>query len=265
MFPFRKFRVLWLGLIVCLCVKAVSLPAQQLAGNWTVVPAPAGDVYAFLASNPPTWKLRSDGVRVVASHWTRSDRERAEKIALPEHLLRDGQMRGVPVTLHLDGGGWLIGFDGGEFEGGLWSANEDGSQTKNLLSGQDVHAIIPVLGGAIVLAGVAHMSLDEGSVFFVPSSPWNSAEAHRIADLKSSPEASVQDSQSTVLIATNKTILRIDASGTLQRLFEMPNGYLSPRSVVVVDGTIYAGLRGYLLRLVPAADGYAAEWLMPAE
>lgn len=264
MFSSCKCKLSWLGSIVCLFVATVSLPAQQLTGNWSVVPAPAGDVYAFVASNPPTWKLRSYGEHVVASHWTRYDREQAQKVALPEHLLRDWEMRGVPVTFHLDHGGWLIGFDGGEFGGGLWSTNEDGSQTQHLLSSQDVHAIVPALGGAIVLAGVAHMSLDEGSAFWVPSSAWNSAEIHRIADLKSSPEASIQDSPSTVLVATNKEILRIDASGTLQRLFEMPNGSLSPRSVVVMDGTIYVGLRGYLLRLMPVTNGYHAEWLIPA-
>jgi hypothetical protein len=195
----------------------------------------------------------------------RQDSEQSEDVPLPEYLTREPHMHGIPAVLYLDNGGWLIGFNWGEFEGGLWSANQDGSETKNLLPSVDVHALVPVPGGVVVLAGVAQATLDEGSAFFVPVSEWDKAKAFPILDLHSSPEAYIQKSPDTILVATNKAILRINASGVPQTLFELPNGSLFPRSVLLADRTIYVGMRGYILRLLPQSTGYKSEWLSPPE
>jgi hypothetical protein len=149
--------------------------------------------------------------------------------------------------------------------GGLWSTNEDGSQTKKLLSMVDIHALFPTTNGVIVLEGVAHMTGDDGGAYFVSASSWATAQARKLADLHSSPEASVQETPEAVLVATNKAVLRVASSGTIETLFTWPNRFLVPRSILLADRTIYVSMRGYVVRLLPTSTGYEPEWLSPAE
>jgi len=269
MLPSAKSR--WLILVLCFAIKAGNLQGQQLVGNWNVSFVPTADDIAWAGSTAPVWKLHMDGANIVASHVTSQDRRPNGAVALPEHF-RMPTTAGVPdtlqpparvpVSLHLEGGGWLIGFDAGEWGGSLWSTNEDGSQTKNLLW-NNVHALFQVPGGVIVLVGLAHMTLDEGKAIFVPSSSWDTAEAHVLADLHSSPEASVQESPATIVVATHKAVLRISTSRLAQTVFEAQKPLSAPYSVLVADGTIYVGMRGYVLRLLPESTGYRPEWLSP--
>jgi hypothetical protein len=75
--------------------------------------------------------------------------------------------------------------------------------------------------------------LDEGSSFFAPASEWDTDKAFPILDLRSSPEAFIQESPDTILVATNRAILRINKSGAFQTLFELLNGSLFPWSTAV--------------------------------
>jgi hypothetical protein len=240
-----------------------SLYCQQPENDWSIVAAPSSNPNVTAALNSaPTWKVTQQGGNAVATPFTREDREQLSHIPLPPHFVRQTTMLGNASALRVVDG-WLIGFDGGEFEGGLWSTNEDGSQTKALLSNVDIHAMFQTTKGVVVLEGLAHIASDKGSAFFVPASSWASSAATKIADLHSSPEASVQESPDTLLIATNKAVLRLNAAGLLTTLFEQPNGFLGPRSILSTDRQIYVGMRGYVLRLHPSSTGYLSQWLIP--
>ncbi len=213
----KAIVILGLFLFAHVCREA---HAQQLEGNWNIIAPPTPDELASATSTRPMWKLNEEGMHILASRFTREDREQRNHIAIPEHLVREPFMRDTPSVVHISGGGWLIGFNGGEFMGGLWSTNEDGSQTKKLLSMADIHALFRTTSGVIVLEGLAHATLDNGSVYFVPASSWATAGARKIADIHSSPEASVQETPEAVLVTTNKAVLRVGSTGTIETLFE---------------------------------------------
>jgi hypothetical protein len=171
-------------------------------------------------------------------------------------------MHGYPVSLQLADGGWLIGFDGGEFGGGLWATNDDGSRKLNILPDEDVHALFSTPDGVIVLSGLAHMGGDQGKAWFVPNSSWANAQVKPLYDLGSSPEASVQESTSAVLVVTDKAVSRVNSSGTLDKLIDLPYGPIVANSIVIAsDRTIYVGVHNYLLRLSPHSSSYSLEWL----
>ena len=65
---------------------------------------------------------------------------------------------GLRSAMHFKNG-WLLAYDAGEWGGGLWLTNEDGSKTKRILS-DNVRAVVPIDGGIIVLSGLAHMSME---------------------------------------------------------------------------------------------------------
>jgi hypothetical protein len=48
--------------------------------------------------------------------------------------------------------------------GGLWITNDDGSEARRIVN-SNVHAVVPIDGGILVLSGLAHLSLDSGKAF----------------------------------------------------------------------------------------------------
>jgi hypothetical protein len=52
--------------------------------------------------------------------------------------------------------------------------------------------------------------------------------------------------------------------GTADTLASLPYGPIVARSIVIAaDRTIYVGVRGYILRLLPQPNGYTLQWLLP--
>jgi len=71
---------------------------------------------------------------------------------------------GLRSAMHFKNG-WLLAYDAGEWGGGLWLTNEDGSKTTRILN-DNVRAVVPIDGGIVVLSGLAHMSIDFGMHLF---------------------------------------------------------------------------------------------------
>src|ERR1700722_1866677 len=70
---------------------------------------------------------------------------------------------GLRSAMHFKNG-WLLAYDAGEWGGGLWLTNEDGSRTKRILN-DNVRAVVPIDGGIVVLSGLAHMFINFGNAF----------------------------------------------------------------------------------------------------
>jgi len=160
--------------------------------------------------------------------------------------------------------GWLLGFDGGEFGGGLWWSNEDGSQSNRILN-ENVKGILATSNGVLVLVGLAHIDLDVGKVFIIPDSA--KPEGIRpLVSLDGAPEAFVIESPTTVLVATTHGVSRIGSSDNVEVLAHAPFSLLYPNSMVVTaDKAIYVGMRLFVVRFLPGASGYREQWLVRSD
>ena len=207
------------------------------------------------------WKVISgaDGLQVV------DDAEKVrEAPVLPSHLALSKDMRGRVVTLRISDG-WLLGFDAGEFGGGLWWSSANGRITKRLLD-DNVHALVARDGVALVLTGLAHMGFDQGAIYaYHPSKTEAPGNLLRVADLGSSPGAASVGSDGTLFVVTQKRILRFGPNGDLEPLYA--SGALSalhPNSIALQkDGRLFVGMRFYVLELVPGANHLrSARWFI---
>src|SRR5262249_34244669 len=110
------------------------------------------------------WKITSDGDEV---HVTQLAPSTSEKPPLPSMFkLEPVLQRGRRQVLAMDDG-WLIGVDAGEWGGGLWLTNSDGSVSKEIIK-DNVRVIVPLGSEFLVLTGLAHLSLDHGTVLMFP-------------------------------------------------------------------------------------------------
>jgi hypothetical protein len=183
------------------------------------------------------------------------------KRELPSGVKVQRGMAGIERNLKIENG-WLLGFDGGEFGGGLWFADLSGKTQE--LSGENVHGFIETPQGVLVIAGLAHMGLDSGKVLIVPYAVNSQSDLKTLMDLDGAPGAFTKLSADTALVVTTHGISRISSSGLRKTLLRSDFSALYPNSVVsTTDGTIYVGMRLFVVRLLHQSGKYTAQWLVP--
>jgi hypothetical protein len=166
--------------------------------------------------------------------------------------------------------GWLVGYDHGEFGGAVWWFSPDGRKSAKVSDNQ-VSAFFKIRGALVATGGVAHLGIDEGWILQLTQAPGGRWQAASILDLGDSPEAPVQESDSTLLIVGARHLTRVrfsnGSSPATPTVLARGNwGMLYPNSAVrTPSGTVYVGMRFAVLRLVPDHDHYAESWLVPAE
>jgi hypothetical protein len=171
--------------------------------------------------------------------------------------------------------GWIVGFDAGEFGGGLYWFNADGTKHYQInldrpvdeFDSENVRNIFTYRDSVIVLQGLAHMSLDRGKVIRLSRQRDGRWRAALLCKLNGEPQVCLQDGDGSWIIVTHKTILRMKADGKQQTLgtSEFTSG-LYPNSIArTLDGVIYLGMRHFVARLIPTDKHYRAELLVPTD
>lgn len=221
-------------------------------------------------SNPKLWECAGYGGSEIVSledgsvHIARPSDEEAQKVPLPQYLKLSKEMIGSRSVLRT-ADGWLVGFDAGEFGGGLWWFNNEGDENRKLLS-DNVHEIYQTADGVFVLVGLAHLSLDSGKLYKFTDTI-DEVSVTQLADLDGSPEASTVDADGRFVVATPRSVVAIDYAGHVHKLYKSGESLTYPTSVVVdTHGNILVGMRFFVLRLIPGSNGdYLPQWLMAKE
>jgi hypothetical protein len=157
--------------------------------------------------------------------------------------------------------GWLVGKDGGEWGGRLWWVPPNGKQEvlvkSNVVSLQRLSE-----RSALAFTGVAHMWTDVGDVHRVTIEN-GAARVDLLGRLDGLAEA-VGERGEDFLAATNSGVWLVSRTRAPVRLAAVDLALLIPRSIVeAADGAVYVGLNAFVLRLVPSASGFEAEWMLP--
>jgi hypothetical protein len=171
-------------------------------------------------------------------------------------------MRGVAITAKTSDG-WLIGFDAGEFGGGLWWFSKNGSTTRPI-SEENIHALVPRGDLVLVLTGLDHLGSNVGAIYaYRHDNDPSSTSLSLLADLGSSPGAASLTEGGDLVIATQGKVLMLKRNDKLETLYAFPAmGALYPNSIVEnKEGLLFVGMRFYVLQLLPdASHKYSVKW-----
>jgi hypothetical protein len=172
-----------------------------------------------------------------------------ETPALPARLVHQQGMTGLRSATRFSDE-WLLAYDGGEFGGGLWLTNEDGSEVKRIFN-SDVQAVVALEKGVLILSGLDHMGLDVGNALVYSAPHAMNMALQESLKLDGAPSAFAQETDGSVLFITTHSLPRWIAQQYANSM------------AITADGTIYVGMRMFVLKLDDKGGEYSEEWLLP--
>lgn len=178
---------------------------------------------------------------------------------IPDGLRPPAGLRGS-VHVHRVEGGALIGADAGEWGGGLWLATR-GADARALSESEmrGIRGFVETPHGVLALAGMTHLSLDEGELLRIGPAP--DFEVSTFAELPAGPSAATAHGDE-VLVASHQGLIRVSAEGETTLIHE--TRWLYPTSILSAFGFVFVGMRYAVVQLAPEGDGWAERrWFVP--
>jgi len=175
--------------------------------------------------------------------------------ALPKHP----SLKGRRHTLAF-GGGFLVGFDAGEWGGALYWFLGDGSGQQQL-AGENVRGLV-ALGpeAAMSIEGLAHLGMSEGAVRWIERRQ-GTFEAAAVTKLPDAPSTFVATGDG-VYVLTTSSLVRIGRDRRVATVQPVRTSGLYPDSMAIdATGALWIGMRQFVLRLSPAGGRYTETWL----
>lgn len=228
--------------------------------EWVVIEPFAADSVARSCANREfrrVWRVATGPDGPTAEAYRYRDRPEA---AIP-FWLPPGRGRTSAIRV---ADGYLVGFDKGEFGGGLWWYSENGRDGYRVTEA-NVRGFAGTPSETVALTGLAHLMSDAGGVLRLArnrSNRWHVAEE---VDLDASPSAFLTETDGSVTIVTGNGLLSY-VQGTVESLHESDYTLLSVNSVVrTPDRELLIGMRHVVARLTPVDRGYRETWLAPPD
>lgn len=256
---FSKLLIIASALAAAAVMTTQRAPSDRLAG-WSKVATPNEQDLWCAAHATDRWAVSIDnGALQIAPFSGPVDHGPVPPFPLDRASLSGwvrSARRSVPVS-----NGWLIGFDGGEYGGGLWWFDHQGRKRLQL-STDNVRYLTPVRGQVLAFLGLAHLQHDFGRVVIVRPSQ-SGAVAETLGDLPAAPLAvTVAPASNHVLVLTSEGLSAMDVGGGQKHLGNMVPPLLGPTSIVETEpGVLYVGARHFVLRVTLSDRAPLVEWL----
>lgn len=262
-----RFAIALLALWGCKGDDRVTTPVANVAApSAAPSPVPAGwvairpDAERLRCANHSRdeWRIEVDGGAVKIAKAAAPEPNTGPPLPFP--LPKDPEMKGRRHVLAV-GGGFLVGFDAGEWGGALYWFGKDGTGQRKL-AGENVRGLV-ALGpdAAVAIEGLAHMGISEGRV------RWLERRAGAFAAAGETPLPDAPQTHAvagdTLHVLTTSSLVRIgrDRRVTVVQPVETPGLY--PDSMAIdPGGALWIGMRQLVLRLAPEHGRFAETWLV---
>lgn len=163
----------------------------------------------------------------------------------------------VQINHKLDDG-WLVGFNFGEWGGGLFWFNESGDEHYRLRFGT-IQRIISIGSNVYILQGLDQVRGDGRILKLEKKDRWT---VNTLLELNDTPYASFITENNELIIAATENIILVNTEFEAEPLIE--NGfwkyYAAPNSVIIHDDILYVGMSEGILK-TPLNNLEKMEWL----
>jgi hypothetical protein len=162
-------------------------------------------------------------------------------------------------------GGWIIGFNAGEFGAGLWWFSPDGKK-RHKISEDQVEGFFKTDAGLLAIEGLAHLNISRGRIVRLSKGEGGLWHSEHFVDLKGAPETAVMGANGNMMVATSDRLLRVHV-GTKKIDVILENAFwrgLHPNSMILApSGAVYLGMRYGVAVFEKMGSNYKVKWLTP--
>jgi hypothetical protein len=163
--------------------------------------------------------------------------------------------------------GYIVGFNAGEWGGSVWWLAPDGTKHYKITStdgmGGNPVAFAELNGQVVLVSGLAHLGLREGSISHIDQAEGGKWKVTRTLSLPTAAEAAILHPQWGILVVAIDRLLVYDGQ-TVRKLDDIDLSGLYPNSIAIdAVGTVYVGMRYVVARIEPMADATRTTWLAP--
>jgi hypothetical protein len=207
------------------------------------------------------WRIAIDhgAVQIAKATSREPDTGPSLPFALPKLQEPRGRRHVLPF-----GGGYLVGFDAGEWGGALyWFASDGSGQQK--LGAENVRGLI-ALGpeAALSIEGLAHLGISEGALRWVERKG-GALDATAVTKLPDAPEAFAQAGDDLYVLTTS-SLVRIGRDRRVAVIQPVKTPGLYPDSMGIdASGALWVGMRQLVLRLTPERGRFSETWFARKE
>lgn len=240
-------------------VPSASASSADLPAGFTPASSPNDEQRSAANISNNEWRVGVEDQRLAISKRDRKTPKPTLPFTIFENLRKEG-MSDVSAVMQTSDG-LLVGFDGGEWGGGLYWFAPDGKKYAEL-GNSNVHGLVLVADDEVLsLEGLNHGGSREGAARWVEraSGKWATATSK---DLGAGPETFVS-TKDFVLVVTPESVVRILRNRTTEVVLRLDVSLLYPNSMVPdAKGHFWIGMRGFVVELVPAGTTFTPQWFM---
>lgn len=185
--------------------------------------------------------------------------EPVHPIAREEVPTKPPQFSGDPRAFRVEDG-WLFGNNHGEFGGSLEWYSIDGRESYSISTEENVNGFIRAGGSLFVYEGLAHLSLNQGTIKVVKRNATGRWVIEPFVTLHEEPCVALLDTDDTMLIVTWSSVVKVWPSGKMKLLWRgerltdlgifYPFWIYANSAVLDKDDTLYMGTRQEVVRIV---------------
>lgn len=250
--------------------QTLSTPDLSLPDGWILVARPkekSREIRCAESRRDFQWRVETENETVKISRydeWAIDEQIEKLPLNLRETVLQTRDIGNGAAYFHIEPyeNGWLAGLDAGEWGGRLSWFSSDGSRKVVILQ-DNIQGIARVGSEVLILRGLAHLTSDRGQVSKLVRDENGNFRVQDLVDLKSVPRSFAVESSGSILISLEDKIVRVKTSGAMETLKAMPLNYLNVSMAVTNSGTVYLGMWGFVVRLIPTREGIKEQWLAP--
>lgn len=233
--------------------------AALIPKGFVAIKSPSDELLACANRSHREWRVSGkDQLHIEAEPRPERDKGPALPFRLPASQLPSGRRSVLAVT-----GGYLIGFDAGEWGGRLLWADSTGKDQRELASDNTVGLVALGPGSVVTLHGLNHLGLHRGTARWLAAGDGGAWKVVASESLDSGPQAFVADG-SAIYVLTATSLTRISSDRKVTVVQPTRTAQLYPNSMFrEPGGALWVGMRLLVLRLTPEGTHFVEQWFAP--
>ena len=258
------------SLLMALLLSSTAIAGDGAPQGWTPLQGAPSEMELRCANySSDEWQVTLSSDQVVIAKAPPFPHIDPLPFAVPPDRARAGRRYVQKVS-----DGWLVGFDAGEFGGGLWWFAKDGNQSLRIsppadapakpedpFRAENVRGFAEQDDQVIVLMGLDHLGGRSGRLFRVVKGRDGWALVP-LALLDSSPKAWIVAGQK-LLVVTDGGLWSVTPGGSVAAIRTIDLVGLYPNSMVADStGRLYVGMRRFVLTLTESPEGWTPTWFV---